>query len=256
MCIEGWAGDALWTAEHARLGFKVRAFECCPEGPRGDLLPTGDILRPENLKDICVNLFERIVFCMHLAPRCAWWTPFANLNGGTRTQAQPGGDGSVAAEEDTNRDAATALFLFCMAVSLGVLVSIEHPLNSKLWKLPLVIGLMTLPGIYVIETDLCAFGHRPLEWKPADGDVRVRGSLQLLTNNPYLKALNKKCSDCPPHKHEASEGHVHGCSRATHKGSYPRQWCRAYASSTRLAFLDRVKPTLQTSIAYFTIEEM
>ena len=49
VCIEGWAGDALWTAEHARFGFIVRAFECSPEGPRGAQLPTGDILRPENL---------------------------------------------------------------------------------------------------------------------------------------------------------------------------------------------------------------
>ena len=101
---------------------------------------------------------------------------------------------------------------------------------------------MALSGIYFVETDLCAFGHRPLEWKPADGDVRVRGSLALLTNNSYLASLNKKCCDCPKHTHEATEGHVHGKSRAVHKGSYPRQWCREYASSTRLAFLDGLKP--------------
>ena len=71
VCIEGWAGDALWTAEHARFGFVVRAFECSPEGPRGTPLPTGDILRPENLRDICNDLCQRLAFCMHLAPRCA-----------------------------------------------------------------------------------------------------------------------------------------------------------------------------------------
>ena len=162
-------------------------------------MPTGDIPRPENLRDICSDLIRQIVFCMHLAPRCAWWTPFANLNGGTRTLEQLGGDGSVPAEEDVNRDAATALWLFCVAVSLGVLVSIEHPLNSRFWKLPLVLGLMALSWVFFIETDLCAFGHRPLEWKPADGDIRVRGSLALLTNNPNLASLNKKCCGCPKH---------------------------------------------------------
>ncbi len=59
-----------------------------------------------------------------------------NMNGGTRTHDNPKGDRTVAKELPGNEGMAVALYLFWACLKFGVFVSFEHPLTSRVWRLP------------------------------------------------------------------------------------------------------------------------
>merc|ERR1711964_682822 len=124
----------------------------------------------------------------------------------TRTAAKPAGDGTLEFEVAGNEEFALALWIVFLCVASGVFVSLEHPLRSRAWTLPLVLFLLSLAGVYLIEFDACAYVKRPSEWRPGDGDVRVNGPSRLLTNNPYHESLRLKCGDVDKHKHAPTIG--------------------------------------------------
>ena len=80
MVMEAFAGSAVLTQELVRLGFTGRAYECAPDGPKGDYLPEGDIERPENQHEIAEAIVNDKVFQLHASPSCTTWTPFQALN--------------------------------------------------------------------------------------------------------------------------------------------------------------------------------
>ena len=56
--VEVFAGSAVAIQELVRYGFAGRAYECAPEGKKGEYLPEGDVERPENQQEIAAQLKE------------------------------------------------------------------------------------------------------------------------------------------------------------------------------------------------------
>ena len=82
---------------------------------------------------------------------------------------------------------AHATFFIYECLRAGSYFALEHPKGSKAWLLPFMGWLLTLPDIFLIELEQCAFGKRPSDWTAAQGDVRERKSSWVITNNRYLK---------------------------------------------------------------------
>jgi hypothetical protein len=61
--------------------------------------------------------------------------------------------------------------------------------------------LVAMIGVSTIEFDQCAWLKRTSGWNPLSGDQRLRGTALMVTNNPRLSALAKKCCDVPGHDH-------------------------------------------------------
>ncbi len=83
----------------------------------------------------------------------------------------------------------------------GVYFSFVHPRNSRVWNLPFFVMLVAMIGVSTIEFDQCAWLKRTSGWNPLSGDQRLRGTALMVTNNPRLSALAKKCCDVPGHDH-------------------------------------------------------
>ena len=248
MFMEAFAGSAVLTQELVRLGFTGRAYECSPDGPKGDYLPEGDIERPENQNEIAEAIVNDKVFQLHASPSCTTWTPFQALNETTRTLDRPEGDGTLEKEVEGNRLMAISLFLVIMCIAYGVFFTLEHPKPSRVWRLPLVLFLLTLPGIFLVEFDQCAWVKRPGDWDPAHGDVRTKKCTYMLTNNPHMRVLGKKCADTGPHTHETVMGLSRtGEKRSAESAEFSKLLAKVYASATRAAWLQGSKPAKQAT---------
>ena len=90
---------------------------------------------------------------MHLAPGCTRMAIIQNLNDCTRTMDMPQGDGTLASEVRGNELVALALWFFWGCLRCGVYVSLEHPLSSRLWQLPLAKHILALEGIVAVDLD-------------------------------------------------------------------------------------------------------
>ena len=56
-------------------------------------------------------------------------------------------------EVEGNRLAAIAWWLVIICITRGIFFTLEHPLPSRFWRLPLVLFILALAGIYFIELD-------------------------------------------------------------------------------------------------------
>ena len=240
--IECFAGSASLSKEVLRFGFTVRAFEKVPVA--GETLPEGDLSRPENIEAVVKGLLGGEIFQAHFAPDCATFGSLWNLcKTATRTNENLTGDGSNEKEILGNQGMAIAFALICVALGSGVFWSFEHPLRSKVWRLPFMVWLVSLPCVYVIDYDGCAHGLRPSDWHSADGDVRTQKSSRIITTNPMLEILRRKCGDSEPHKHEqviGSDGN--GLLRSRAAAAYSQSWCQLYAQAMKRSYHQGMKP--------------
>ena len=250
---EAWAGKASFTTELVRVGFIGRAYECAPNG--SVYLPEGDMHRAENQAELHAKITGRSLFSLHGAPCCKSWSTVQNMNETTRTQDVPEGDGSLEHEIIGNKSAAVMLWLTFECVRYGVYVSLEHPLTSRLWKLPIIKFLIDKCAFLFIVLDQCAFGKRPGDWDPTQGDVRTLKGTAILTNNGYLRSLQKRCADTVKHYHRAVLGKSNtGENRSAESAAYPQQLAAGYAMSTRTAWLHGTRPSPIPELPHVTLQ--
>ncbi|CAE8623312.1 unnamed protein product, partial [Polarella glacialis] len=116
--------------------------------------------------------------------------------------------------------------------------------KSKAFKLPFFLWLLGLHGIiFKIDFDMCAMLLRPAEWNPSQGDIRTQKSSVLVTNNPHLEPLRRKCADVVTHKHEPVLGaDGAGRPRRSPAGAYPEAFCQVYAAGVRRACQQGFRP--------------
>ena len=238
------------------MGFTGKAYEKSPE-KKGSYLAEGDVERKENQMEIWKDISSGEVYSCHLSPTCTYWITMQNMNHKTtRTHDRPEGDGTLECEEMANREMAVALWIVLLCIAYGVFFSLEHPVTSRLWRLPLVLFLLEVVGIFVFEVDLCAFGKRPDDWNPTHGDVRVKKSLRIMTNNPYLRNINRRCVDVEGHTHEPTIGNSSlGKSRSLHSSEYPVGFGRTYAAMLRTAWAIGVNP-VRKEVPGMNLEEL
>jgi len=138
---------------------------------------------------------------------------------------------------------AHAIVLICACLVAGCFFSMEHPKASKAWRLPFFVFLISLAGIYVVELDQWAHGKRPGDWDASQGDVRVKKPTWILTNNPFVLFLARRCPDAPVHNHQIVFGNSgNGKHRSLEARSYPRDLAIQYAACQRSAWVKGLRP--------------
>ena len=141
---------------------------------------------------------EKFYYVLWLAPPCGWWGGFCVQNGGSRTAGDPEGRTTNAREMEGTLNMAVALFIIMECLRSGTFFVLEHPEGSFLWQLPLLAAWMRDGSLEIVPLEQCAWGARPSDWVPSEGDVRIRKSTRLLTNAPFVSDLSRRCSGQPP----------------------------------------------------------
>ena len=243
-CIEGFAGTAIYTQKLALVGFDVRAYEVRPKMGEGQVeIEDSDLEREEVREECSADIASGQVYYTHWSFPCSSWTPFSHFCGTSRSGEEPLGDGTHEREVKGNEQAAITLCMVIICIIFGVFFSVEHPLKSRFWGLPLVVFLMSLAGMYVFEVDECAWGKRPSDWTHSQGDVRTQRSVRIWTNCPNLGMVKRRCYDVAPHNHKAAWGTTAGGEkRAKEAGAYPPDMACCMARGVRTSYVQGLTP--------------
>ena len=115
-------------------------------------------------------------------------------------------------------------------MSRGCLWSLEQPVSSLMWRYPSIAKLRSLAkivgsGIYFFIMDMCAHGA----CVPGEGPIKKPTG--VLTNNPALLSLARRCRCKVPHiKLEGSFWNgLKWEHRTAYGGRYPPLLCRRWA---------------------------
>ena len=140
---------------------------------------------------------------------------------------------------------AVAHWLFWRCLLRGVYVTFGHPTTSRVWALPFMKYVMILKvlDLVVVDLDQYAYRKRLSDWTPDQGDLRTLKGTRLVGNNPFMRMLERRCSDTDKHSHRPAKGKGDlGESRASEAAAYPKQMASAYASAVRTAWLRGISP--------------
>lgn len=83
-----------------------------------------------------------------------------NMSGGSRTNLNPLGDGSLMREVLGNAMVASSVAIILILLQAGKWFSVENPQSSYLWLHPLIRRLLHKPGVRMITLRQCMYGLR------------------------------------------------------------------------------------------------
>ena len=208
-CAPGWelfAGSARLTEAHRSLGWKMH--------DPVDILWGKDIFDKNIDRAICAGE----VGWLWMAPPCCSFSPLRNLDRGgpLRPSGCPEGDERIPEVRIGNSLWGRALSLAKLSNECGIPFTIEHPRNSRAWKLKETQKLMSAAGVRCVSVDWCQYrGY---------GDAPNKKATRLLTTCPWVS--NNWCLTC-------GGGHDHGKplrgARAHAAAAYPKKFCREVA---------------------------
>ena len=164
------------------------------------------------------------------------------LNGGSRTEADPAGDGTQLSEVKGNLLAMRTSILCRRLHEAGKYFSIENPRSSFVWTYGPVEALLEVG--FDVFFDQCEYNLRPPHWARLPGDQRIRKSTCVRTNMGRLESLSRKCSR--QHTHFCCLGRVKvngsSVSVAREAGCYPRPLVEAWSRLVGLELRGRLRP--------------
>ncbi len=169
----------------------------------------------------------------HFGITCSSWSTINKINGGTRTYAQPLGNGTLPREIKGNLQLAQMMKLVFFYLACGISFSIENPRSSYIWKTEAMRSLIERADVYVVDLDMCAYCLRPPDYRPGAADIRVRKPTRIVTNLSCLRHLARRCDG--NHQHQVCLGTVRNregkvVRRSTAAGAYPPSLCRRWAA--------------------------
>ena len=129
--------------------------------------------------------------------------------------------------------------------------TLEIPTASLAWYLPIILYLKGLVGVFVYDFDKCAWGKRPWDWVPNEGDVRVKAPTRIITNDPRMCAICSSCADAVTHEHRQRD--VDKQVRLDVQGTL--SLARLRASAARTAWLNRDSP-LEVKLPELSLEQL
>ena len=196
-----------------------------------------DLLRPVVQQWILRRIRSGSVEVIWLSPPCRSFSIMRRAVG-TRTAANPSGDGSDPMEVEGNLHAAFVRDVCVAIIAAGGTFVVEHPDGSAMWDLPAFRALRQHPSVIEVVLDQCRFGARaapPLGASTQGGLIRKR--TRLLTNNPAFMAVGRRCQG--DHEHQQLRGGVktaEGWKRQTTlAAAFPPAFCRRVAECTQNA---------------------
>ena len=236
-CIEIFAGTGRvtqsWLDTGALADTPIELFTdpLSRKGPRQD----HDVLRPEVQRALLTKARST-----HASRPTHWFIEFPCgsfcdwqlHNGGTRTFVDPVGhpDGPLW-ERDGTTLASFAASLYTAAANSGDIVVAENPAPSgrypSAFDLPCWQKVLRRRDTLVVPMDLCEHGCGPVDAP----DQRHRKRTWIVTNDPALSALSRRCSQ--DHVHAPLRGTRPGArfSRCTEAGEYTWQFAQAIADT-------------------------
>ena len=225
--LEVFAGSAGLTAAVRRLGLPLARGLDRTVGRRFHAPVTVlDLTRSESQQIVFSMLQAGEVVACHLAPPCGTASKARDINNGgpppMRSSEEPDGLVGLDASLVPRLQAANTLYLFCAKVvcvadKVGILVSVENPAGSCMWK-----SCSSVPLLRILLHH-CMFGSRR------------KKHTALACNFPAARALAVVCSG--DHEHEPW-GRLPGGTWATAaECAYPPALCVALAQ----AFVDQLR---------------
>ena len=157
------------------------------------------------------------------------------VNGGSRTQANPEGNGVLERERRANIQALYVVEI-CLALhAVGAFFSIENPVPSHLWICAAFKRLMRVlhQQLFIVTFDQCAFRLS----LPGCSEVEFcKKKTRVWSNMRELNRLERFCpgkSDTHQHVHAVGNVTIAGIrySRAAAAGRYPLELCETFATA-------------------------
>ena len=173
---------------------------------------------------------------------CRTWSPLRLIKAGTRTHANPDGDGSDPLEVAANLELKFMLSICKALISSNRFFSVENPELSLIWKHPLFVQFLHDYGpggryckgspVFLVSFDQCQYGLT----SPDREEVWKKPTV-VCTNIPRFQKLHLRCPGT--HTHVPVQGSMRfkgkRYNRSQLAGRYPLRLCRSMA---RLASAD------------------
>ena len=158
LCLEIVSGVGRLTAATKRLGLGVgEPFEAFPA--KKLYLACVDFLLPQNVERLLLELCSCCHFYIHFGMPCSSFPILQNLNHGTRSLENPGGDGTLSTEVLGNK-LADIVSMSCVTLfKVGAHFPTENPKSSYLWRYGPIARLSKI-GLDV-DFDQCRYGLMP-----------------------------------------------------------------------------------------------
>jgi hypothetical protein len=199
--LEIYAGGGGLSKSLGDTGLNVlEALEAYPA--KGVYLPYHDMDNPAVIFRVRKQILSGNLKYVHFGIPCSSWSQLQSINGGTRRNARPEGDGTLEREAKGNSQAKVVSDLCRLQSEMGNYYSVENPLSSFLWKCECFVGLKEDTKAVGVEFCQCVFGlgvnidegggipqHRRLIKKPT----------RILTNMRSLLLLKRDCACSKPH---------------------------------------------------------
>ena len=216
MRASGWACDA-----------PVEAY------PQGRYDMEQDILRAPVFNKLVKAALSAWAYWHFGIPCSSFSIPKVQCNKGTRTRAEPRGNGTLQQEIQGNRIFDASVRLIRLLHSRGSLWSIENPLTSYLWSMPALKRLARKPGVYAVDFCQCMYG---LSF-PDSPKYQCRKATRLLANFD-VSSLARRCDGSHQHIHAVGTVKVRGIwyRRSQLACHYPRALCEQLQLAAAAAF--------------------
>ena len=223
---EVFAGAGNLTRAFRRHGF-LTVDEPVEIMQNGGIDPLHDILNNETFDKLCQEASKpRRIW--HFAFPCGSFSLLQNMNKGTRTCSKPQGTGSNRNEVKGNEIFHRTLHLCKLLHENGSFFTMENPLTSYAWKMPLYLKIKETCSVTEVILDQCFYG---LSIPDTCGRLGLAKKPTIFCGNlPGLEKLGQRC--VKNHQHVQVIGGVRWkgrwVRRSTLAGSYPHRLCRAY----------------------------
>ena len=224
--LEVFAGHGKLSACARRLGvWTLDGFDL-DLGPRLDDLCTTEGFNA--LVRLILRLRPRYV---HFACPCRSFSQALRGEARTRSRQNPLGDESRRAVREGNRLAVVTARLCKLLARLGCFWSVENPRGSYLWLHPAMVDLAKQG--FQVKYDNCAYGA------VIPGEGPYMKPTTLLTNAPWLRALERSCACAGKHVQLQGQTCIGGRwrSRTGFAAGYPTQlawrWAKCMQDALR-----------------------
>lgn len=223
---EVFAGTGNLTKAFTRYGF-LNVDDPVEIMQSGKIDSAHDILNNETYERLCRDASQPHQI-WHFAFPCGSFSLLQNLNGGTRSNTEPQGTGCNKNEVKGNEIFHRTLHLCKLLYEHGSFFTMENPLTSYAWRMPLYLETKKSCSITEVVLDQCSYG---LSIPDTDGELGLAKKATIFCGNlPGLESLGRRC--LKNHKHVQVIAGVKWkgkwVRRSTLAGSYPYRLCSAY----------------------------
>lgn len=202
---------------------------------RGKYDSMHDILNDDVFNQLCIDAASPRQL-WHFGFPCGSFSIMQNMNKGTRTGAQPLGDGTLKREVLGNKILERTTRLCMILHQHNSFFTLENPLTSFAWKTFYIRNLVKATGCTEAVLDQCMYGLSIPNQQGLAG--LAKKPTKFLGTMPMLDLLSTRCNRFHPHVAVLGTVKVAGKwrKRSQLAGSYPSKLCTEYIRTFSKSF--------------------